>query len=74
MKKPIYLDYNSTSPVNEQILKEMLPIFTEMYGNPSNENHVHGEQARAIISEARGAGSQTRKHVPIRCYIHIWGN
>lgn len=54
MKKPIYLDYNSTSPVNEQILKEMLPIFTEMYGNPSNENHVHGEQARAIISEARG--------------------
>ena len=53
MKKSIYLDYNSTSPVNEDILKKMLPIFTEIYGNPSNENHAHGEQARTIISEAR---------------------
>ena len=53
MEKPIYLDYSSTSPVDDRILKKMLPIFTETYGNPSNENHVHGEQARTIISGAR---------------------
>ena len=42
MARPIYLDYNSTSPVHPDVLKEMLPTFTETYGNPSSENHSHG--------------------------------
>ena len=50
---PIYLDYNSTSPVDPIVLKEMLPTFTETYGNPSSENHSHGEKARTLVELAR---------------------
>ena len=50
---PIYLDYNSTSPVHPDVLKEMLPTFTETYGNPSSENHSHGEASRSLVAIAR---------------------
>ena len=53
MPMPIYLDYNSTSPVDPKVLKEMLPTFTETYGNPSSENHSHGEKARTLVALAR---------------------
>ncbi len=53
MSMPIYLDYNSTSPVDPIVLKEMLPTFTETYGNPSSENHSHGEKARTLVELAR---------------------
>ena len=53
MARPIYLDYNSTSPVHPDVLKEMLPTFTETYGNPSSENHSHGEASRSLVTIAR---------------------
>ena len=51
MARPIYLDYNSTSPVHPDVLKEMLPTFTETYG--SSENHSHGEASRSLVTIAR---------------------
>ena len=32
--KPIYLDYQSTTPTNSDVVKKMLPYFSEVYGNP----------------------------------------
>ena len=32
----VYLDYSATTPVKDEVLKEMLPYFTEHYGNPSS--------------------------------------
>ena len=29
--KNVYLDYSATTPVKEEVLKEMLPYFSDMY-------------------------------------------
>lgn len=34
--RQVYLDYSATTPVKEEVVKEMLPYFTELYGNPSS--------------------------------------
>ena len=31
--KPIYLDYQSTTPTEKSVLKKMMPFFTNIYGN-----------------------------------------
>lgn len=36
MKKLIYLDHNATTKVDERVVKEMFPYFTQEYGNPSS--------------------------------------
>lgn len=50
--KKIYMDYAATTPVDPEVLKAMLPYFTEHYGNPSSL-HAFGQQARAAMEEAR---------------------
>src|SRR4030066_2235415 len=50
--KPIYLDYNATTPINPEVLEAMLPYFREHFGNPSS-NHAYGEQAKEAVIKAR---------------------
>jgi cysteine desulfurase len=50
---PIYLDYNSTTPVHPVVLEAMLPFFGPFFGNPSSA-HVFGFRLRAAIEAARG--------------------
>ncbi len=51
--KPIYLDYNSTTPVDPRVVDAMLPYFTENFGNPSSVSHAYGWDADMAISLAR---------------------
>lgn len=51
--KPIYLDHNATTPVDPRILAAMLPFFTEVFGNPSSVEHLHGNRAQAAVAKAR---------------------
>lgn len=51
-KKPAYLDNASTTPVDPRVLKEMLPYFTDYFGNASS-NHIEGEIAKRAINRAR---------------------
>ena len=49
----IYLDYNATTPVDERVLSEMLPFFTEHFGNASSNTHAVGWYAQGAIEKAR---------------------
>jgi len=47
-----YLDYNSTTPVDPQVLAAMLPYLAENFGNASSI-HSAGQTARAAVDRAR---------------------
>jgi cysteine desulfurase len=48
----IYMDNNATTKVDPAVLEEMLPYFSEQYGNPSSM-HTFGGQVGRKLSEAR---------------------
>ena len=50
--KLIYLDNNATTKVDEKVLEEMLPYFSQYYGNPSSIYEFGGKNSNAI-KEAR---------------------
>ena len=51
---PIYLDNQSTTPVDPRVLEAMLPYFSEHYGNPHSTSHAYGRIAAEAIENARG--------------------
>jgi cysteine desulfurase len=50
--KPIYLDYNATTPINKEVKEAMLPYLNEHFGNPSS-SHGYGIQAKKALENAR---------------------
>jgi cysteine desulfurase len=50
--KRIYLDYAATTPTHPEVVKAMLPYFTDTFGNPSSI-HSYGQEAKGAIEEAR---------------------
>ena len=61
---PIYLDHNATTPVDEDIVEEMKPYFTENYGNPASEDHIYGANAKKAVNEARDRISEALNSRP----------
>ncbi len=49
----IYLDNNSSSPIDERVLAVMVDTYLNSYGNADSRTHNHGEQARTIVENAR---------------------
>jgi cysteine desulfurase len=50
--KTVYVDNNATTKVASEVLEEMLPYFSEFYGNPSSM-HFFGGQVQKKVNEAR---------------------
>ncbi|MDD5098898.1 MAG: cysteine desulfurase family protein [Candidatus Colwellbacteria bacterium] len=50
--KEVYLDYAATTPVSSEVMSEMLPYFSDVYGNPSSI-HKAGEDAAQGVRLAR---------------------
>jgi cysteine desulfurase len=46
------LDYAATTPTHPEVMKAMLPYFTESFGNPSSI-HSYGQEAKDAIERAR---------------------
>lgn len=52
MQLPIYLDYNATTPIDPDVVEELLPFLREGFGNPSS-NHPYGKKAKQAVELAR---------------------
>jgi cysteine desulfurase len=52
MPKPIYLDYNATTPHDPEVIAAMRPFLEEEFGNPSS-SHFYGNKPRQTVIQAR---------------------
>jgi len=48
----IYLDYAATTPTHPEVVKAMIPYFSEVFGNPSSI-YTCGQEAKGALEEAR---------------------
>ena len=52
MDRPIYLDYNATTPIAREVVAAILPFLEEQFGNPSS-SHAYAVVAHDAVAEAR---------------------
>ncbi|MEK7718280.1 MAG: cysteine desulfurase family protein [Bacteroidota bacterium] len=52
MKHPVYLDYNATTPIDPEVVKEMIPYIDTFYGNPSSSYSI-GQSNKEAVEKAR---------------------
>jgi cysteine desulfurase len=51
--RPLYLDAQSTTPLDPRVLDAMLPYFTSFYGNPHSRTHAYGWESEAAMETGR---------------------
>lgn len=49
----LYLDYNSTTPIDKRVLDVMIDVYQNHIGNADSRTHNFGEDTRYIVENAR---------------------
>src|SRR6185312_12607927 len=52
-RKPIYLDYSATTPVDPRVADKMISWLVERFGNPASRSHAYGWDAEEAVENAR---------------------
>ncbi|AUI07696.1 cysteine desulfurase family protein [Stenotrophomonas maltophilia] len=50
--RDIFMDYQSTTPIDPRVLETMLPYFTRAFGNPHSSEHRFGITAQLAVDQA----------------------
>ena len=50
--KPIYLDYNATTPIAKEVADAMKPYLYDYFGNPSS-SHIYGQECKKAVEKGR---------------------
>ncbi len=68
MEKPIYLDYNATTPIDPEVATEMLPYLQTHFGNPSSSYPI-GRSNKEAIEKARAQVAELISCQPEEIYF-----
>ena len=49
----VYLDFNSSTPIDERVLDYMVEVYRTSYGNADSRTHTFDDEARQVIETAR---------------------
>lgn len=71
--RKVYLDYSATTPVKEEVLKEMLPFYTECFGNPSSL-YTLGLESKEAVENARSQVASLINAQPREVYFTAGGS
>jgi len=58
MGNPVYLDYNATTPIDPEVINEMLPYFQIGFGNPSSSYSIGRENLEAVTRARKQVAAQ----------------
>ena len=50
---PIYFDSGATTPCDPRVVQEMVPYFSEFFGNAESGQHAYGWKAKSAVDRAR---------------------
>lgn len=73
LSKLIYVDHSATTYVKKEVLDEMLPYFTEKYGNASSA-YKFGQTSRIAVEKARKQVSDSLSANPEEIYFTAGGS
>jgi cysteine desulfurase len=51
--RPLYMDFQATTPMDPRVLDSMLPYMTSLYGNPHSRTHYFGWESESAMEKAR---------------------